>query len=97
MAKPEFAADLRDAPPSADRSPGRRIVLHGDDLGMNPAVTDGIFQGFEQGLLTSTSLLPNAPEAERALDRWRQLELRCAEGSLDLWPGGSGCRSLTAV
>ena len=49
---------------------------------MNPAVTDGIFQGFEQGLLTSTSLLSNAPDAARALDRWRQLESRRGQGSL---------------
>ena len=65
----------------ADRS-ARRIALHADDLGMNPAVTDGILQGFEQGLLTSTSLLSNAPDAARALDRWRQLESRRAQGSL---------------
>ncbi len=49
---------------------------------MNPAVTEGILQGFEQGLLTSTSLLSNAPDAARALDRWRQLESRRRQGSL---------------
>ena len=49
---------------------------------MNPAVTAGIFQGFEQGLLTSTSLLSNAPDAARALDGWRQLESRREQGSL---------------
>ena len=74
MARPEFAA----GPPPAGRSSARRIALHADDLGMNPAVTDGILQGFEQGLLTSTSLLSNAPDAARALDRWRQLESRRA-------------------
>ena len=83
MARPEFAADPEGARPSpASRSSARRIALHADDLGMNPAVTDGILQGFEQGLLTSTSLLSNAPDAARALDRWRQLESRRAQGSL---------------
>jgi predicted glycoside hydrolase/deacetylase ChbG (UPF0249 family) len=83
MARPEFAAEPEGAPPvPACASFARRIVLHADDLGMNPAATDGIFQGFEQGLLTSTSLLSNAPDAARALDRWRELELRRAEGSL---------------
>ena len=84
MARPEVATDPEGARPSAaPPSSVRRIALHADDLGMNPAVSDGIFQGFEQGLLTSTSLLSNAPDAARALDRWRQLESRRAEGSLE--------------
>ena len=49
---------------------------------MNPAVSEGILQGFERGLLTGTSLLSNAPDAARALDRWRQLESRRGQGSL---------------
>ena len=54
--------------------PGRRIVLHADDFGMNSAVTDGILQGFEHGLLTSTSVLANAPDVVRALQQWKRLE-----------------------
>ena len=50
-----------------------RLVLHADDLGMNRAVTDGILRGFRDGLLTSTSLLANAPDAARALDEWKVL------------------------
>jgi len=50
-----------------------RIVLHADDLGMNRAVTDGILHGFRHGLLTSTSLLANAPDAARALEQWKRL------------------------
>jgi predicted glycoside hydrolase/deacetylase ChbG (UPF0249 family) len=79
MAEHEFVAD----PPSSARgSPKRLVVLHADDFGMNPAVTNGIIQGFDQGLLTSTSLLSNAPDADRALDRWRELESRQSQGSL---------------
>ena len=51
----------------------RRVYLHADDLGMNRGVTDGIMQGFRQGLLTSTSLLSNAPDAARALELWKEL------------------------
>ena len=51
----------------------RRVVLHADDFGMNPAVTDGILDGFQQGLLTGTSVLSNAPDAARALAAWKQL------------------------
>jgi predicted glycoside hydrolase/deacetylase ChbG (UPF0249 family) len=79
MARLEFAAG---APSPAGRPSARRIALHADDLGMNAAVSDGILQGFEQGLLAGTSLLSNAPDAARALDRWRQLESRRGQGSL---------------
>jgi predicted glycoside hydrolase/deacetylase ChbG (UPF0249 family) len=50
-----------------------QIVLHADDFGMNREVTDGIVLGFAEGLLTSTSLLANAPDAGRALGLWKQL------------------------
>ena len=79
MARPDSAAA---SPLPSNRSSARQIVLHADDLGMNPAVTDGIFRGFEQGLLTSTSLLSNAPDAARALDNWQPLESRRGQGSL---------------
>jgi len=79
MVRSDFAAGV---PLPASRSSARQIALHADDLGMNSAVTDGILQGFEQGLLTSTSLLSNAPDAARALDCWRHLESRRLQGSL---------------
>lgn len=79
MANPEFVIC---SPLLASGSSARQIVLHADDLGMNPAVTDGILQGFEQGLLTSTSILSNARDAARALDCWRQLESARLQGSL---------------
>ena len=51
-----------------------RLILHADDLGMNEAVTNGILQSFSQGLLTSTSVLANGPDFERALLGWRELQ-----------------------
>jgi predicted glycoside hydrolase/deacetylase ChbG (UPF0249 family) len=59
-----------------------QVVLHADDLGFSPAVTDGILHGFRRGLLTSTSLLANAPDAPRALDEWRKLLSQQATGFL---------------
>ena len=68
--------------------------LHADDLGMNRAVSDGIFQGFEQGLLTSTSLLSNAPDAARALEllatNWSRGERRAL---WHRWPRDCGCKT----
>ena len=49
---------------------GRWIVLHADDFGMNSAVNAGILRAFREGLLTSTSLLANAPAAEEACAAW---------------------------
>lgn len=59
-----------------------RLVLHADDLGMNRAVNQGIVRGFREGLLTSTSLLPNAPDAAWAIDQWKRLQEDRAAGSL---------------
>lgn len=54
--------------------PGRTVILHADDFGMNAAVNSGILRAFREGCLTSTSLLVNAPQAEAALLGWRELE-----------------------
>ena len=56
----------------------RTLVLHADDFGLNGAITAGILRGFEHGLLTSTALLANAPNAAAAIDAWKQLESRHA-------------------
>lgn len=78
MPRPESVAG---SPPASPAS-ARRLALHADDLGFDRSVTEGILQGFEQGLLTSTSLLSNAPDAGRALDRWRELESQRLRGNL---------------
>ena len=48
----------------------KRVVFHADDFGMNAAVNQGILIAFREGLLTSTSLLANAPAAEEACRKW---------------------------
>ncbi len=59
-----------------------RVVLHADDFGMNAAVSRGILQGFEQGLLTSASVLTNAPHAAQVLSAWKELLRTQAAGRL---------------
>src|SRR5262245_65189623 len=54
----------------------RRLVLHADDFGMNEHVNAGILRGFTHGLLTSTSILANAPGCAAALAAWNGLEGR---------------------
>ena len=62
--------------------PPSRLILHADDLGMNRAVGEGILRGFREGLLTSTSLLANGPDAQRALQAWKVLVDERAAGRL---------------
>jgi chitin disaccharide deacetylase len=59
-----------------------RLALHADDFGLNRAVSDGILHGFRRGLLTSTSLMANAPDAARALSEWKALLVERSSGSL---------------
>ncbi|HWA99905.1 MAG TPA: ChbG/HpnK family deacetylase, partial [Pirellulales bacterium] len=61
----------------------RRIVFHADDLGMNPAVDDGIVQCFERGLLTSTSVMANGPTAASGLERVRNLSEAWRQSAFD--------------
>ncbi len=56
----------------------RGLVLHADDFGMNDLVNAGILRGFTDGLLTSTSLLANAPRCGPALAAWKDLKARFA-------------------
>ena len=61
------------------------VVFHADDFGMNRAVTAGILRGFTHGVLTSTALLANAPDAEPALVAWSALQQRAAAADLPSW------------
>ncbi len=49
-----------------------RLILNADDFGMSRGITDGIILAHRYGFLTSTSLMPNMPAAEYALDRAAQ-------------------------
>src|SRR5262245_22573007 len=49
----------------------RRLVVNADDLGLTVGVNDGIFDAHEQGILTSASLLANAPATADAVRRAR--------------------------
>lgn len=60
----------------------RRLVLHADDFGLNADISRGIVGGFSAGLLTSTSILANAPAARLAVDLWQRLEETRQAGTL---------------
>ena len=49
----------------------RQLVVNADDLGVTVGVNDGIFEAHDRGILTSASLLANAPATDDAVRRVR--------------------------
>ena len=58
------------------------LFLHADDFGMSRHVTAGIVDGFSNGILTSTSILANAPGFDDGVAQWKGLETIRASGRL---------------
>ena len=52
----------------------KQLIVNGDDIGADEARNAGIFHAVEAGVVTSGSLLPNAPAIETALRRIRSLD-----------------------
>lgn len=44
------------------------LIINADDFGFSPGVTDGILRSHREGLLTSTTLMTNMPDRDRAID-----------------------------
>lgn len=44
----------------------KRLIVNADDFGRSPGVDAGIVAAFERGIVTATTLMANAPGAERA-------------------------------
>jgi chitin disaccharide deacetylase len=44
----------------------RSLIINGDDFGLSPGVNDGIVEAHSRGVLTSASLMVNAPAAAEA-------------------------------
>ncbi len=49
----------------------RTLVINADDLGLTISVNDGIFDAHDHGILTSASLMSNAPATAHAIRRLR--------------------------
>ena len=74
LARPTLAR-AGDSPPApaASASPQQRFaIINADDLGMSAAIDRGIFEAHDGGIVTSTSLLVDGPDAEAALQQTRQ-------------------------
>jgi len=51
----------------------RQLIINADDLGYDPAVSDGILRAMTEGLVTSATLMVNTPYAAEAARRARHL------------------------
>jgi predicted glycoside hydrolase/deacetylase ChbG (UPF0249 family) len=51
----------------------KRLVVTADDFGLSSGVVEGIVEAHEIGIVTSTSLMVNAPAAEAAFEEARRL------------------------
>jgi chitin disaccharide deacetylase len=49
----------------------RNLVVNADDLGLTVGVNNGIFGAYDRGILTSSSVFPNAPATADAIRRLR--------------------------
>lgn len=47
----------------------KRLIINADDFGLSRGITDGILLAYDEGLLTSTSLMVNQPATEYAVSR----------------------------
>ncbi len=56
------------------------VIVHADDFGETVEITEGICQGIEAGVLTSTTIMANMPGTHHALERARQLAARASFG-----------------
>src|SRR3972149_7215211 len=45
----------------------KNLIVNADDFGMSTEITDGIIQSHIKGIVTSTSLMANMPDAPRAV------------------------------
>ena len=75
LARPTLApaGDSPIASPPARANPRQRFaIVNADDLGMSAAIDRGIFEAHDGGIVTSTSLLVDGPNAEAALQETRR-------------------------
>ncbi|MFT4569846.1 MAG: putative glycoside hydrolase/deacetylase ChbG (UPF0249 family) [Hyphomicrobiaceae bacterium] len=64
-----------------------RAFVSADDLGLTRATTDGILNAFDQGLLSSTSVLAAGSDFDRAISQWRKRDGLALTVHLNLMEG----------
>ena len=57
---------------AAAPAPERFLIVNADDLGLSAEVDRGLFEAHDAGIVTSTSLLVDSPDAEAAVEQARK-------------------------
>ena len=52
-----------------------KIIVNADDMGYTRGVSEGIIEGYEKGIVTSTTVMCNMDQAAQAAQRPRRLYL----------------------
>ena len=52
----------------------KKIIFNADDFGISKTINDAIIEGIENGVLSSTSLIANAPFFDDAVSKFKQLK-----------------------
>src|SRR3989338_5312535 len=53
----------------------RRLIINADDLGINPPRSHGIFEAFENGVVTNATLIANGSHSDQAAKHAREKNL----------------------
>ena len=51
-----------------------KLIIHADDFGLTKSVNQGIRRAFQDGILTSTSIMPNAAFFEDAVEIYHEIK-----------------------
>ena len=46
----------------------KKLIVNADDFGLHPSINEGIIKGYQEGFITSTSLMPSAPFWREAVE-----------------------------
>lgn len=50
----------------------KKLIVNADDFGLTQGVNEGIIKAFQNGILTSTTIMINQPFVEHAYELWRE-------------------------
>lgn len=49
-----------------------KIIINADDFGFSKSINNGIIDAYNEGLISSTTIMINMPYAEDAISKWKQ-------------------------
>ena len=49
-----------------------KVVINSDDFGFSRCINKGIIEAFNEGLISTTTIMINMPCAENAINLWKE-------------------------